>query len=183
MPVFPTPMRVTRSTLPVALRAALALAGCGSAEDGTHNDADVAYASGMIVHHEQALEMSDILLAKSGVDQPVMDLAVRIKEAQGPEIERMRQWLDEWGDNDNDHDHDHDHDGMVSEEDIALLSQAPGAQASQLFLEQMIEHHEGAIEMAEEHLEEGVDEDALDLSRDVITSQTAEVEEMRSMLE
>ena len=62
-----------------------------------HNDADVAFATGMIPHHQQAIEMSDMLLAKQDVDPQVVSLANDIKAAQGPEIEQMQGWLTQWG--------------------------------------------------------------------------------------
>lgn len=52
-----------------------------SADAGTHNEADVAFAQGMIPHHEQAIEMSDMLLGKQGVDPAVVSLADKIKGA------------------------------------------------------------------------------------------------------
>ena len=51
----------------------------------------------MIPHHQQAIEMSDMLLAKDGIDERVVDLAGQIKGEQAPEIEEMRSWLDQWG--------------------------------------------------------------------------------------
>ncbi|QSE87744.1 DUF305 domain-containing protein (plasmid) [Rhodococcus pseudokoreensis] len=63
----------------------------------THNQADVTFAQQMIPHHAQAIEMSDVVLAKDGIDPRVIDLANQIKAAQGPEIERLQGWLTEWG--------------------------------------------------------------------------------------
>lgn len=63
----------------------------------THNQADVTFAQQMIPHHEQAIEMSDVVLAKDGIDPRVTDLANQIKAAQGPEIEQLQGWLTEWG--------------------------------------------------------------------------------------
>lgn len=159
------------------------------------NDADVDYAANMIVHHEQAIEMSDLLLDKTDIDPEVTELAEDIKEAQGPEIEQMTAWLEAWGQEDAgsgghegmDHDDMHDdgmgHDGMMSEEDIAELENADGTDASRLFLEQMIIHHEGAVVMAEQHLEEGQSPEALNLSEHVIADQSDEIEEMEQILE
>ncbi|WP_016881555.1 MULTISPECIES: DUF305 domain-containing protein [unclassified Rhodococcus (in: high G+C Gram-positive bacteria)] len=68
-----------------------------SASADTHNQADVTFAQQMIPHHAQAIEMSDVVLAKDGIDPRVIDLANQIKAAQGPEIERLQGWLTEWG--------------------------------------------------------------------------------------
>jgi uncharacterized protein (DUF305 family) len=62
-----------------------------------HNDADVAFAQHMIPHHQQAVEMSDMVLGKQGIDPRVTELANQIKAAQGPEIEKMQEWLTQWG--------------------------------------------------------------------------------------
>ncbi|MCV7298158.1 DUF305 domain-containing protein [Mycobacterium barrassiae] len=62
-----------------------------------HNDADVTFAQHMIPHHQQAVEMSDMVLGKQGIDPRVTELANQIKAAQGPEIEKMQAWLTQWG--------------------------------------------------------------------------------------
>ena len=54
-----------------------------------HNQADVTFAQQMIPHHQQAIQMSDMVLAKQGIDPRVIDLANQIKAAQGPEIQHM----------------------------------------------------------------------------------------------
>lgn len=61
------------------------------------NMADQMFVMMMIPHHQQAIEMADIVLEKEGVDQRVLDLAQQIKDAQGPEIQIMEGWLDSWG--------------------------------------------------------------------------------------
>lgn len=68
-----------------------------AAASADFNDADAMFAQKMIPHHAQAVEMSDIILAKEGVPAEVTDLATRIKAAQGPEIEKMTGWLQSWG--------------------------------------------------------------------------------------
>jgi uncharacterized protein (DUF305 family) len=62
-----------------------------------HNQADMIFARMMIPHHQQAVQMSDMILAKQGIDPRVTDLAKQIKAAQGPEIEQMQGWLTQWG--------------------------------------------------------------------------------------
>lgn len=155
------------------------------ANGGEYNDSDVEYASGMIVHHQQAVEMSDILLQTDDADPEVSALAEDIRAAQQPEIEQMESWLETWGNGpDGDHDGmmgDGGHDGMMSEEDLADLESAEGDEASRLFLDQMIIHHEGAVSMAEDHLETGENPEALELSENVISDQSAEIEEMEEM--
>ncbi|MGU3497296.1 DUF305 domain-containing protein [Mycobacterium sp. C31M] len=156
----------------------------GPAADGaeSHNAEDVAFAQHMIPHHSQAVEMVDILLAKSDVDARVVTLAEQIRAAQAPEIEQMQGWLDEWG---NPPMPAMDHgsmDGMVAPADIEKLRQAPGPEAAELFLNQMIAHHEGAVTMAQAEIDGGAYPAAIEMAHAIIDSQQKEIEEMRSIL-
>ncbi|MFS2280618.1 DUF305 domain-containing protein [Microbacterium sp. OR21] len=151
------------------------------ASEATFNDADVSFAMGMAMHHEQAIEMSDMLLSKDGVDPDVAALAEEIKAAQAPEIETMNQWLESWGQDPEMEGMDHGG-GMMSEEDMTALEEADGGPASTLFLEQMIVHHEGAIDMAQTQLEDGQNPDALALAKKIIDDQAAEITQMEDML-
>ena len=146
----------TAATAALALTAALVLAGCsaGSDNEGSMpgmdhgsseltadaNDADVMFASMMIVHHEQAIEMSDIVLAKEDVNPEVIELAEAIKAAQGPEIEQLQGWLDDWGVDSEEQQMDGmDHgDGMMTEDDLAALESADGPEASRLFANEIL---------------------------------------------
>ena len=151
---------------------------------GVVNMADEMFLMMMIPHHEQAIEMSDLLLGKSDLDPRVVDLAQQIKDAQGPEIETMKTWLEDWGvpyvsGGMGGMDHGG---GMMSDTDMSALAAATGAEATRLFLEGMIEHHEGAIDMAQSVLDNGVNSDVGDLARRIIDSQTAEIDIMRDIL-
>lgn len=192
----------TTLTAATALVAALTLAGCTATQqnetenapaasasptaEAVFNDADVTFAQMMIPHHEQAIEMSDSLLEKDGVDEQVRELAQQIKDAQQPEIDQMKDWLDQWGADESMGEMGHDMgdmgDGMMSEEDMGRLDDATGAEASSLFLEQMIMHHEGAIEMAEVEVENGENPDAVALAERIIEDQTNEIAEMQDLL-
>jgi uncharacterized protein (DUF305 family) len=182
-----------------ALVALLVLAGCSGTDNSmpgmdhgtdpmpdssetefTFNDPDVAFAMNMIAHHQQAIDMSDTILAKDGVDERVLDLAADIKDAQGPEIETMTSWLEEWGQSADMGGMDHG--GMMSDDDMAALEAATGPDASRLFLEQMIVHHTGAIDMAEEELANGENPDATALAAKVVSDQTAEIQTMQDLL-
>ena len=159
-----------------------------------HNDADVVFAQMMIPHHAQAVEMSDIILSKPDVPADVAALAATIKAAQAPEIETMTGWLDAWNqptepaDGHSGHGKDghgtdgHGMSGMVDEERLDQLKAAPGVEASRLFLEQMIGHHEGAVDMAKQELSAGKHAGAIQLARDIITAQEAEIAEMKQLL-
>ncbi|MDO8381808.1 MULTISPECIES: DUF305 domain-containing protein [unclassified Microbacterium] len=188
------------ATAAITLTALLALAGCAgttgaggmdnmpgmgsSASASTAadvNDADMQFTMMMIPHHEQAVEMADMILAKENIDERVITLAEQIKAAQGPEIELMESWLDEWGTPMGDMG-GMDHGGMMSETDMQALEDATGAEASRLFLEQMIVHHEGAIEMAQSEVDNGGNADVLALAEAIIASQTTEITTMEDIL-
>ena len=176
----------------LALLAALTLVACsGVAEDEPFDHADVMFARMMIPHHEQAIEMSDLVLGTDGVDPRITDLATQIKEAQGPEIVQMTTWLDEWGVRGPDSRGMGDSmgngamggmGGMLSEAEMRALEQAEGAQAGRLFLQGMIAHHEGAVDMAEAEIDNGTHEGTVDLARSIVVSQTREISEMEDVL-
>jgi uncharacterized protein (DUF305 family) len=174
-----------------------------SASDSAHNDADVTFAQGMIPHHQQAVEMSDTLLAKQGIDPKVVSLAKEIKAAQAPEIEQMQGWLSQWGVSTTTtspggampsmpgHDMSGNGEmpgmsgghGMMSEQDTAALQNAQGVEASRLFLSQMIQHHQGAIAMAQAEIGSGQFPPAITLARSIVSSQQQEITTMQGMLE
>ncbi|QHC68815.1 DUF305 domain-containing protein (plasmid) [Rathayibacter sp. VKM Ac-2759] len=149
---------------------------------GDFNDQDVMFAQMMKAHHEQAVEMSDMILMKDDVDQRVLDLATKIKAEQAPEIDTMQQWLTSWGADDSMSSMDHDMSGMMSDEDMSALESASGTDAAKLFLEQMTMHHEGAIEMAQNEVDSGQNPDAVALAESIVTSQSAELDEMKALL-
>ena len=153
-----------------------------------HNNADVMFAQMMIPHHEQAIEMSDMLLGKEGIDPGITALAEQIKGAQGPEIEQMRSWLQEWGtppmpDGMPGHSMPGHGMGMMAEADMAALQNAQGADAGRLFLTQMITHHQGAITMAQQETDGGQFPAAVELARSIVTTQRAEIATMQGMLD
>lgn len=195
----------TAATAALALATALALAGCANTDgsgsdrmpgmdhdgdssasvDADFNQADVMFAQMMIPHHEQAIEMADMVLAKDGIDPGVTSLAEDIKAAQQPEIDQLETWLDGWGMDMGDMDgmDGMDHGGgMMSDDDMAALEAATGDEASRLFLEQMTEHHEGAIEMAQDEVDDGQNADAVALAQSIIETQTAEIAQMEQLL-
>jgi uncharacterized protein (DUF305 family) len=161
-----------------------------------HNQADVMFAQHMIPHHQQAIEMSDMLLAKQGVDPRVTELAKQIKSAQGPEIQQMQGWLSGWGNPamspmpSGDMDMPGHGDmpgmssgsGMMSEQDMTALQNAKGVEASRLFLTQMITHHEGAITMAQTEIKDGQYQAAVELARSIVATQQKEIDTMKGIL-
>ena len=155
---------------------------------------DVMFAQMMIPHHEQALEMSVVALATSRNDD-VLDLAQRIFDGQGPEIELMQSWIDS-GARDGGMSHEMPDgtmmddgimgggvmEGMVSDEVLAELSTLESPEFDRLFLELMIGHHEGALAMVQ--MIEGSDSaEARALAQEITAAQEAEIAQMKLVLE
>jgi uncharacterized protein (DUF305 family) len=151
-----------------------------------HNDADVMFAQHMISHHTQAIEMSDTLLAKQGIDPRVTELANEIKAAQGPEIQQMQGWLTQWGTPSmppmSGHGDMAGMSGMMSEQDMTALKDTQGVDASKLFLTQMIAHHEGAITMAQNEIKDGQYPPAIEMAHAIVTTQQQEIDTMKGIL-
>ena len=191
-------LRRAIGALALVLVGASGLAACGDDDDGSggtadngHAQADVAFAQGMIPHHEQAIEMAQ--LAEGRVSSPeVKQLAADIEAAQGPEIETMTGWLEDWGEDipaggsmeGMDHgDMSGDQmPGMMSAADMDRLGAASGAEFDRMFLTLMIEHHEGAIEMARTERSDGEYAEAVDLAKKIEVDQTAEIATMEKLL-
>ncbi|MFF6833304.1 DUF305 domain-containing protein [Streptomyces sp. NPDC012438] len=156
---------------------------------GEHNQADVTFAQGMIPHHRQAILMSEMVQAHASSDE-VKALAEKIKKAQEPEIATMTAWLKAWGEKvptgmDGMDGGDHDGSGMPGMMDNQRMDQLRGASGTvfdTMFLTMMIQHHEGAVEMAKTEKAQGAYGPAKTLADDIITSQTAEIAQMKTML-
>lgn len=170
--------------------------GGTAAENEAFNNADVTFVQAMIPHHRGALAMAQ--LADGRAEDPrVVELAGRIEAAQQPEIETMTGWLEEWGEplpdesdtgmggmggmDDGSGDGGMDMGGM-SDGDMTMLESASGAEFDRLFLELMIRHHRGAVDMAQTEIDAGSYPDAVALAEDIVESQTAEIEEMQTLL-
>lgn len=147
-----------------------------SAAAADFNDADVTFAQSMIPHHQDAVAMADLVLAKDRIDQRVLDLAAQIKKAQRPEITQLQQWLTAWG-------ADPSMGGMsMGKMDMSDLKTATGGAASKMFLEQMKAHHQGAITMAQTERDAGANPDAKKMAASIVSSQTAEISTIDSII-
>ena len=146
---------------------------------GTYSGTDVMFAQMMIPHHQQAVDMS--VLAETNTTTPeILALAKQIKEAQAPEITQMKKWLTD-SDASMDMGHDMGMNGMLSDSQMDALKAAKGADFDKLYLEGMIEHHKGAIQMAQMIANSDNDE-ARALAEAITSSQTEEIEYMQGLL-
>ena len=183
----------TSPTTPAPAAAASTSTGPGTAGSAAtagaeFNDADVEFAQSMIAHHEQAIEMAEIAedpARQAGAE--VVALAGRIKAAQDPEIELMTGWLEAWGqpvqmDTSDGHDMS-EMTGMMSAEDMDALGTETGAEFDDMWLTMMVEHHEGAIDMATAIQADGASPDVKNLAGQIVAAQQAEVDEMNQLLD
>lgn len=154
-------------------------------DEADFSEADVTFAAEMIPHHRSAIEMAQLAEGRAA-DPRVLDLAARIEAAQGPEIDILSDWLEQWGaDEEAGMDHggmDHGSGGMMSEQDMQALTNATGAEFDRLFLTQMLAHHTGAVEMAQTEAAEGRNSGALAMAESIRDSQSAEIAEMEQLL-
>ena len=151
---------------------------------------DVTFMRDMIPHHNQAVQMSALVADRTN-RQELIDVAGRIDVSQADEIGFMQQWLRERGEavpNPTEHEAmhtDHKMAGMATPEQMAELARAEGTEFDRLFLTLMIAHHEGAVAMVEELLEQpgsAYDPVLFQFVTDVTNDQTAEIERMNAML-
>jgi uncharacterized protein (DUF305 family) len=178
--------------------------GEDSATPGTMS-AEAGFARDMQVHHQQAVQLS-VLVRDRSQNEEVRQLALDIATGQGQQAGQMYAWLASWGlpqappgermawmalptlDGDAGHTHgamdmsDGAMPGYASEADIGRLTSASGTDADRIFLELMIAHHQGGVEMAEAVLDRSTDRLVTPLARNVVRSQTAEIEYMQSLL-
>ena len=189
-----------------ALFAAVVLAACGGGDhnmDGNNhggaqptasvpsnaafNAADVAFATDMIPHHQQALEMARTAETRASNAQ-VKDLAARIEKAQDPEIATMSTWLRQWGQPlpsgspGMGHGPHAGMPGMMTDQEMRDLMAASGKDFDRMFLRMMIRHHQGAIEMATTEQQRGQNQQAKQLAEKIAADQAAEVKQMRDLL-
>lgn len=167
-----------------------------------YSDADVRFMTGMIGHHAQALILS-AMARTHGASPAVQRLAARIDNAQRDEIATMQRWLRDRGrpapevyiegtrlmvHGPGGH-HHHDHasmPGMLSDEQLAELDAARGAEFDRLFLAYMIQHHGGAVVMVDDlfRVDGAAQHDAtFKLASEIQVDQRTEIARMQQMLD
>ncbi len=154
-----------------------------------HTAADVRFMQGMIAHHAQALEMVALATTHSRSDA-LRRLALRIEVSQADEMQMMRQWLGRRGEALPDaHAHHGAHGrmpGMLTTQQMAQLAAARGPAFDRLFLEGMIQHHQGALTMVADLFKSaggGQEPEMFDFASEVESDQAMEIARMSAMLE
>lgn len=171
-----------------------AAAGAASSSSSpTANDADAIFATMMIPHHAQAVEMAKLAATRAGSDK-VKELASKIEGAQQPEIDLMSGWLKSWGKpvpavsgmsgmSGTGHGSMDMGSRMMTEAEMKQLQSANGAAFDKLFLTMMIKHHQGAITMAQDEVKNGQNQDAVALAKKITADQTGEITTMKALLQ
>lgn len=156
-----------------------------AARAGDFNDADVTFAQTMIPHHQQAVAMAQLADGLAS-DSEIKDLAGKIEKAQDPEIKTMTGWLSSWGKPTAMGDMPTmgmGGDGMMSDQDMKELKAMKGSEFDKMFAQMMIDHHNGAISMAKTEQKDGRSADAKTMADGIVTGQSAEVKQLRSILD
>lgn len=168
----------------------------------SYTQADVNFMNGMIAHHAQALIMSR-LAPENGANPEIQRLAARIINSQQDEIQSMQTWLERRNEPvpqvhidglklmvhrpNGEHMHDHSNmAGMLTDEELQELSNAKNETFDRLFLQFMISHHKGAVQMVDKLVStDGAaqDEEAFRLAADINADQMTEIERMQQMLD
>ena len=190
---------ITRTALALgtATAAALLLTGCNltinsgddngmgmnhgqMSDNGSgYSSADLMFAQMMVPHHQQAVDMGTLAETRA-LDPRVKSLAASIKSEQAPEIKQMQGWLKAAGITSSSMGMD-DGMGMLSTEQMSDLKAATGAAFDKLYLEGMISHHEGAIQMARMVIN-SKNAEVAKLAKSIITSQTNQITYMKTLL-
>lgn len=179
----------------LVLSMSAALTACGNDDDpsasgASFNDQDVTFTQQMIPHHKQAVEMAELAPTRAGSAE-VKDLAAAIQQAQDPEIKTMTAWLKDWDKplaDDGMEGMDHGSDaggmtGMMSEGDMKSLEAATGAEFDTMWLTMMVQHHQGAIDMADTEISKGSNTDAKALAKEIKDAQEDEIATMTALLD
>ena len=146
------------------------------------NDADVMFLQMMYPHHAQAIDMSKLVPNRSQ-NQQVISLAQNIEKAQGPEMDRMTGLLESIGKPAPSADPSGHMAGMMSSEQMTSLEALSGTAFDRMWLQMMIDHHTGAIDMSNTELKDGINPDAKSMAQAIIGNQQAEIAQMRGMLD
>ena len=166
----------------------LPMPGHGHSNQGTNasefSSTDIMFAQMMIPHHQQAVDMG-VLAPSRAQSAAVLELAAAISAEQLPEIAQMQSWLLAAGASDSmGHDmgqHGMGMGGMLSDAEMTALAESTGAAFDREFLEAMIKHHEGAIEMAQMIIDSSNPE-VKAFADSMIRSQAEQIEYMKTLL-
>jgi uncharacterized protein (DUF305 family) len=180
-------MKYRIATVAAVAAAVTTLSACGSSSSQSpssasasatataQNAADVAFATDMIPHHSQAVEMADMALTKA-TNADVKSLATKIKAAQDPEIITMAGWLKGWN-----QPVPASSMSMSGMGEASGMGMATGVGFDRMWVKMMITHHQGAVDMSKTELAGGQYSGAKTLAQSIITSQTAQISQLQAL--
>ena len=183
----------------VALGVLMAVGSLASCSSEDHNDADVAFATAMVEHHAQAIQMANFTIGREGLDPRIAELAEEIRVSQTAEIDELAGLLRSWGEDvpetgfatGDSHSHDDDMadgdhadmPGMMSAAEMEELAGAPDAAFAEQWMQMMIEHHEGALAMVDDVQADGEHEELRDLAGEMESAQRTEIDDLERWLD
>lgn len=163
----------------------------------SEDSVDVGFLRDMIDHHDQAVEMSLLVMRPHvGVDDDTLAYATEIVVDQRFQIGQMTAWLDDWGWGRGDIDREamtwmvgdqgmpvDEMVGMQPTSEMDALKAATGSEAAQRFIEMMIEHHRGGIHMADDAKRHAEEDKVRELAERISTAQAGEITDLRNLQE
>lgn len=160
-------------------------------EPAGYNSADVTFATTMVPHHQQAIEMSTLAVQRS-TDSELIALANQIVAIQQPEVNILNVFLVQWNENPENRTNSGDVGedtlepsipGMIDDATITELGSLRGPEFDKLWLQSMIGHHQGAVAMAKSEVADGKNVDAIAVAQTIVAGQDAQIGQMTRMLE
>ena len=160
-----------------------------NSSDSSLLGSDVMFLEMMIPHHQQAVDISDLAISRSK-DTELVELAKKIRDGQAAEIIQMKNWLADAGDSSmmgHGMNHGMNHSmgdgmgGMLTESELNTLKSLSGSKFDIYWLKGMIAHHEGALHMVT-MIRDSNRSEIQNFGEEIISVQTAEIEQMKKML-
>lgn len=145
---------------------------------------DITFVQMMLAHDRQTVRICDLLLLKDGVDPQVRAVAEQLRRTRSPQIEQLTTWLSQWGIDESPLEHDHagrTH-GLLLPGQLAAFERADGPTAQRAFLETMINHDRGALEISTTVVDTGTDGGVRQLAEKIISTQSAEIDRLEQAL-
>jgi uncharacterized protein (DUF305 family) len=197
----------TAATAALIITAALGVAGCGDGSGpgsmpgmshanttaaagstaeaaAAFNDADVTFATQMIPHHQQAVQVAS-MAGYQATTSAVKQLATAIKATRDPEIKQMSAWLTSWGQPVPTPSHGGDHmsemPGMMTEDQMSELGNTAGTMFDRMWTQMMIKHHQAAVTAAKTEQAAGKNTAAITLAKKIETDQNKEIASMKRL--
>ncbi|KWX65823.1 DUF305 domain-containing protein [Mycobacterium sp. NAZ190054] len=156
-------------------------------EPAGYNEADIAFATDLVPHHAQGIELATMALERSG-NAELVALAEQVVATQQPEINILNVLLVQWNENPEIRSGPGGPaggaaPGLVDDATVARLGSLSGPEFDKLWLQTMIGQHRGAIEIANAEIADGANVDAIAIARTIGAGQQAQIEKMTQILE